>query len=174
MRPEKTAIAEDIRNRLASSEFVVLADYQGLTVEKSQDLRSKLREHDARMLVTKRRLLAHAARELSMKELAEAVPTGSLSMVYGSGDVVAVSKILKTFIKQNDLPVIKLGTLNGELLSAGDIDQLAGMPGRQEMLGIVVGTIAAPLSQMVGVLHQKLASLVYVLKAVQDKKEQGD
>ena len=174
MRPEKTAIARELRDRLEDSEFLVIADYQGLTVEKSQTLRRRLREHDCRMLVTKRRLLAHAARDVSLQELADALPTGPVSVVYGRGDVVAVSKVLKDFIKENDRPVIKLGALNGEMLSAGDIDQLAGMPGRQEMLGIVVGTVAAPLTQMVGVLHQKLASLVYVLKAVQDKKEQGD
>jgi large subunit ribosomal protein L10 len=173
MRPEKTAIAEEIRNNLTDHEFLVVADYQGLSVEKSQALRGKLREQDARIQITKRRMLAHAAREASLQELADAIPTGPISVVYSSGDAVAVSKVLKDFIKENDLPVIKLGALNGEVLSAGDIDQLAGMPGRQEMLGITVGTIAAPLSQMVGVLNQKLASLVYVLQAVQDKKEQG-
>lgn len=173
MRPEKTAIAEEVKGKLEASDFLVIADYQGLTVEKSQDLRKRLREQDARIQITKRRMLAYAAREVSLSEFADALPTGPVSVVYGSGDVVAVSKVLKDFIKENNLPVIKLGALNGEVLSAGDIDELAGMPGRQEMLGITVGTIAAPLSQMVGVLNQKLASLVYVLQAVQDKKEQG-
>ena len=174
MRPEKEAITDEMRDRLASSEFVILADYMGLTVEQSQSLRQRLRKADARMLVTKNRLLAHAARSASLEAFAAAVQDGPTAMIHGAGDVVEVSKLLKDFIKENNLPVIKLGALNGDVLSAEDIDQLAGLPGRQELLGMAVGTIAAPLSSLVGVLHQKLASLVYVLKAVQEKKEQGD
>ena len=83
MRPEKEAITEEMRDRLASSDFVILADYMGLTVEQSQSLRQRLRKADARMLVTKNRLLAHAARSASLEQFAAAVQDGPTALIHG-------------------------------------------------------------------------------------------
>ena len=50
--------------------------------------------------------------------------------------------------------------------------QIADLPSREQLYGMLVGTLAAPMSGLVRALNQKLASIVYVLKAVQEKKEQ--
>jgi len=68
---------------------------------------------------------------------------------------------------------VKMGALDGRILTANEINQLASLASREELLAKVVGTLAAPLSQMVGVLNQKVASLVHVLNAVKSKKEEG-
>ena len=60
--------------------------------------------------------------------------------------------------------------LGSAVLSSEDVKALAAMPSREVLLSQFVGTVAAPLSRVVGVLHQKLSSLVYVLKAVEEKK----
>ena len=92
--------------------------------------------------------------------------------IFGNGDVVIAAKILKDFIKENELPVIKVGTMQGVILSRADIEQLASLPSRETLLAQFVGVLAAPMTQLVGVLQQKVASLVYVLKAAQEKKQQ--
>jgi large subunit ribosomal protein L10 len=92
-------------------------------------------------------------------------------MVYGKGDVVAAAKVLKDFIKENDKkPALKVGGLQGPYFLATDVESLAALPSRESLLGQVVGTIAAPMTQLVGVLQQKVASVVYVVKASADKK----
>ena len=170
MRPEKQSIAGELKKHLADSEFCILTDYQGLTVEKTQELRDKLHETSAHMQVVRNRLLNYVAKEQGLDGLESAL-SGPTAMVFGTGNVVGTAKVLQKFAKEHDLPVVKLGALDGEIITAKQIDQLANLPSREELLGKVVGTIAAPLSQVVGVLNQKVLSLVYVLNAVKTKKE---
>jgi len=173
MRPEKTAIVEEIRSKITDAVFVILADYRGLTVAKTEELKGKLRGVDAHFQVVQNRMFQRVARELDYTALGGEKAKGPSAMVFGNGDVVQAAKILKDFIKENELPVIKVGTLEGVILSQEDIEHLATLPSRDQLLAQVVGTIAAPLSQLVGVFQQKVASVVYVLKAVQEKKEQA-
>ncbi len=172
MRPEKTAIVDELKKKVDGSTFVIVADYKGLNVSKTAELRRRLRGVKAQYQVLQNRLFQRAAKDAKLGGL-EKTLDGPSAMVFGSGDVVQAAKVLKDFIRENDLPVIKAGALEGALLSAQDIEHLAGLPSREVLLGMLVGTVAAPLSQLVGVLQQKVASVVYVLKALQDKKEKA-
>ena len=171
MRPEKISMTDEVKSRVTDAVFVIMTDYRGLTVAKTQDLRSRLREADASFHVVRNTMIRRVASELAMDGLDSAL-TGPSAMVVGNGDVVQTTKILKNFIKENQLPTIKIGTLDGVILSAEDVEKLAGLPSRETLLAQVVGTIAAPMTQLVGVMQQKAASILYVLKAIQDKKEQ--
>lgn len=170
MRPEKNTMVEEIREQVDPKGFVILADFKGLNVAKTTELRSRLRGVDARYSVVKNRLLRRVVDDMGVEGVDEAL-SGPTAMVSGAGDVVETAKILKAFIKENDKPVIKGGTFSGRALTAEEVDQLASMPPRIELLGRVVGTIAAPMTQLVGVMNQKVCSLLYVLQAVKDKKE---
>ena len=169
MRPEKQAMAEELKTKLSGSSFVILADYRGLNVTKISELRRRLRGVHSQLQVIKNRVFVHVAKELGYKGF-ESIAAGPSAMVFGKGDVVATAKILKDFIKENEKPVLKSGAMQGAALTSADIVQLAGLPSREQLLGQVVRTIAAPMSNLVGVLQQKVASVVYVLKAVEDKK----
>jgi large subunit ribosomal protein L10 len=171
LRPEKKAIADELKSKLGDAVFVILADYRGLNVSKTGELRRRLRGVQAQYQVVQNRVFKHVAKEL--RPGMEGGLTGPSAMVYGNGDVVQAAKVLKDFIKENELPVIKLGTLQGVILSKADIEKLATLPSRQVLLQQLVGTIAAPMSQLVGVLQQKVATVLYVLKAVQEKKEKA-
>jgi large subunit ribosomal protein L10 len=164
MRPEKESIAKEIKDKVGGSVFVILADYRGLTVAQTDALRSRLNDVSARVQVVKNRIL-----RLADDKLAEGLK-GPSAMVYGGGDVVQAAKILREFIKENKLPVLKVGSLEGAILSAADIETLANLPSKEELQAMVVGTLAAPMRQVAGVMHQKVASLLYVLNAVQEKK----
>lgn len=174
MRAEKESIAEEIKGHLDGAEFFILADYQGLSVAQTEDLRAKLAENDARMMVLRNRQFMHVAKSMDYDGLGEDRIPGPTAMVYGAGDVVETSKVLKAFIKSNAKPVIKLGALQGKVISAADVTQLADLPSLDQMRGILVGTLAAPMTQLVGVMNQKLSSLVYVLNAVKEKKEASE
>ena len=170
MRPEKEAMAKELKDRMSESSFFILTDYTGMSVAQAEDLRGKLSAADARLIILRNRQFRHVARELNLEGLGEDLK-GPTAMVYGAGDVVETTKILRSFTKGNELPVVKLGALQGRVISGEQVAQLADMPPREQMLGTVVGTIAAPLSGLVGVLNQKVASLVYVLQAALDKKQ---
>lgn len=172
MRSEKASIIEELRTKVKDSDFLIVADYRGLNVAKTEELKRRLRGVKAQFQVIQNRMFKRVASELSQPELEKGI-AGPSAMVYGKGDVVPVAKVLKDFIKEYNLPEIKMGSLQRAVLSAADVQQLASLPSREILLATLVGTIAAPLTQLVGVLQQKVASVVYVLKAIQDKKEQA-
>ena len=170
MRPEKKSISEEMKRKMSDSVFVILADYRGMSVSKTEELKRRLRGVNANFQVVHNRVFRHVAKELQYSGLEPGLK-GPSAMVFGKGDVVQTAKVLKEFIKQAEVPVIKIGSLQGAILSAADVERLAGLPAREVLLAMAVGTIAAPMTSLVGVLQQKVASLLYVLKAAQEKKE---
>ena len=95
-------------------------------------------------------------------------------MITGKGDISELAKVISGFVKDhNKKAAIKGGCLDGRVLQAADVNALATLPPREVMLGVLVGTVAAPMSQLVGVFNQKLLSLLYVLKAAETKKNQA-
>jgi len=172
MRPEKQAMLNEIRDRVDASVFVILTDYGSMKVETAQELRGKLRDVDAEFHVVKNRLFKHIATDVGGGRLEEGL-SGRTAMVTGKGEVTDVARVLRDFIKQKEVPTLKMGALEGVFLSEGDLKELADMPSKDDMRARLLGTLQAPMSQTVGVLNQKLSSLLYVLKAVEAKKAEG-
>jgi len=173
MRLEKKAITEEIRASLEGSAFVLLTNYSGLTVEQTSNLRRLLRESGSEFHVVKNTFFSHAVDGLGWEGVCDLID-GPTAIVIGEGDVTRTAKMLRTFVKENGLPVVRGGVFENRILTAEDVDVMATIPPREVMLARVVGTIAAPLSQMVGVLNQKVLSLLYVLKAVEEKKNENN
>jgi large subunit ribosomal protein L10 len=175
MRPEKKAIVKEIRGTLEKSEFAILADCRGLNSERLKDLRVQLHGAKAGLTVVPNALFGVAAKEVGWEGLAGYL-SGPTAIIHGAGDITQVAKVLKVYTKATNvkLPVIKGGYLTGQVLLPSQVATLADIPSREILLGQVVGTIAAPLSRLVGVMQQKVASLLYVLKAVADKKAAGN
>lgn len=169
MRAEKKSAIEELRVRMSESSFVILADYRGMSVAKTEDLKNRLRGVNARFHVVQNRMFQRVAKDLNYPGFDSRLQ-GPSAMVFGTGDVVRAAKILKDFVKENELPAIKIGTMQGVSLSKADLDQLASLPSREVLLAMFLGTLVAPMRGLAGVLQQKLASLVYVLNAVQEKK----
>lgn len=169
IRAEKLAIRDEVRETLENSLFLLMVDHKGLSVEEMQALRSELRQLDSSMMVTKNSFAGHAADALGWDGL-QALLQGTTALITGTGEVTQVSKRVADFAKKNQRPSFKGGWLGQQVLSADDVEAMARIPSRDVLLGQAVGTVAAPLTQFVGVLNQKLLSLLYVLKAVEEKK----
>jgi large subunit ribosomal protein L10 len=171
MRPEKTSIVSEISTRVNGSSFLLLTDYRGLKVEQFSDLRRQLGKADARVQVVKNRMLRVITRERGWTDI-DGQFKGQSAIIVGS-DVVQAAKVLKRFSNVSGIPAVKAGMLGNMYLTPAQIDALAELPPRETLLGMVVGTVAAPLSRLVGVMKQKVSTLVYVLKAVEEKKQQN-
>jgi large subunit ribosomal protein L10 len=169
MRPEKEAIVREIKDQMSEATFAIFTDYTKMDMVRTTALRKKLRETGARFQVVPNRLFGVVAKELNYTGL-EAALKGPTAIVFGSEDVAATAKALKEFIRAEKIPVVKMGQMDGVTLSAEEVDVLATLPSKKVMQGMFVATLAAPMSNLVGVMSQKLASLVYVLKAAADKK----
>ena len=172
MRPEKIAILREVTQRLEESKGTFLLNFGGLTVAELHELRRDLHPLGSKVIVAKNSLVAKAAETLGWEDIS-ALLKGPTAIVTGSEDVTEVAKVLTKFVKAHKKSAVKGGSLDGKVLQAADVDALSTLPTREVMLGIFVGTVAAPLSQLVGVFNQKLLTLLYVLKAVETKKSQA-
>jgi large subunit ribosomal protein L10 len=172
MRAEKKSIVDEVRQNVESSEFVFLADYMGLTVSQISDLRKALHKTDARMQVSKNTYVTKALDPAVAEKLAEGL-SGPTAMVFGNGDATEAAKVLKAFAKEYELPKVKGGCLNNKALTAQDVKSMADLPSRDVLLGMVVGTLAAPMSGLVGVCAATLRSVMYAFKAVEEKKQEA-
>lgn len=169
MRPEKESIVGEIRRHLDGTEYIVLLDCRGLSVAQMCDLRNRLRDAESRMQIVKNRFLGIGFAEKGWRDAGDML-VGPTGMVFGSGDVIRVAKTLRAYIKEFERPALKGGYVGGRRVECGELESMASMPSREVLLGMLVGTVAAPMTRLVGAMHQKLSSLVYVLKAAEDKK----
>jgi large subunit ribosomal protein L10 len=167
IRPEKKSIAVELDQRVAGSLYMILADYTGMDMPQTDELKKNLRDNDASFNVVGNRMLNRALDGKATEML-----KGQTALIYGSGDVVEVAKVIKKFTAANQKPAVKGGFLEGKAISGEDVIELAKLPSKDVLRSILLATLQAPCSQLVGVLDQKVASLVYVLDAVKTKKEQ--
>jgi len=164
---EKVTMAAEIEGRVSGALYMILADYDGMDMPMTNEFKNSLRKNGASYNVVKNRMLNRA-----MPEDISALLKGQTAMIYGEGDVVEVAKVIKKFTAANQKPVVKGGFVEGKAVTADDVVALAKLPSKDVLRAILLGTLQAPCSQLVGVMNQKVASLVYVLSAVKEKREQ--
>lgn len=171
--PKKVEQVEEITALLQSAQLAILTDYRGLTVTDLQGLRSQLRPHDASFRVVKNSLAAIAADNVGLGELRSSL-TGPTAIVVSSGDPVAPSKVVSDFARSSRILQIKLGVLEGQIIPAEAIENLASLPSREVLLARVVGGVQAPIAGLVGVLSGTIRSLAYVLQSRADQLQFGE
>lgn len=166
---QKQAVVAEVSAQVAQAQAIVLAEYRSLPVEAMTSLRKKARESGVYFRVLKNTLARRAVAETPFKSLADQM-IGPLA--YGiSSDPVAAAKVLHEFSKENEKLVIKGGAMPNVMMSAKEIAVLAKMPGRQELLATLLGTMQAPVAKFVRTLNEVPAKFVRGLAAVRDQKE---
>ena len=169
-REQKEQTVSDLTTAFKSSKLAVLTDYRGLNVPAISELRSNLREVGISYTVAKNTLvkIALAAAEKNVDDTS--VFAGPVGIAFGEDEVEA-ARIVYEFSKTNGALEI-LGAIDedGKVLSKEEVMALALLPSREQLLGQVVGTIAAPLSGLVRVLNGNVTGLVYALSAIAEKK----
>lgn len=173
-RPEKVAIVEEVKGRLAAAEAVMVTEYRGLSVDAMSQLRMNLRPAGGSYKVYKNTLVRRAAEGLN-EEFSELL-VGPTALAFTettpegeAGDVVSVAKALKDFAKDNPHLIVKGGLFEGQFIDADGLNQLADIEPREVLLAKLAGMIAAPMSQMAGLLQALPRDMAYGLKALVDQ-----
>ena len=168
---EKKEVVAEVSERLAKAQAVVLAEYRGLPVEQITVLRSQARASGVYLRVLKNSLARRAVQGTPFEKLGDQM-VGPLA--YGiSDDPVAAAKVLHAYAKGNDKLVIKGGAMPGYLMTAKEVGNLAMLPGREELLAKLMGTMQAPVAKFVQTLNEVPSKFVRVLAAVRDQKEKA-
>ena len=166
---DKKAVVERVSNVLSDAQTAIVAEYRGMTVEKMTSLRREAREAGVYFQVVKNTLARRAVKGSDFECLDENF-LGPFALA-ASEDPVAAAKVLSKFEKANDAFSIKVGAMSGNLLSLEEINALAKLPGREELLATLLGTMQAPITKFVQTLNEIPSKFVRTLSAVRDAKE---
>ncbi len=169
-KESKEQLVAEFAAKLKEAKAAFLADYRGLDVGQANDLRNKLREVGVEYRVVKNTLLRLAAKDTDLACFDEFL-NGPTAIALVSDDPVAPAKALVEFAKKNDAFELKAGMLDGKLLAVAEIQALAELPSRDELLAKMLRSMSAPATNFVGVLAAVPRTFVQVLAAIKDQKE---
>jgi large subunit ribosomal protein L10 len=172
-RTDKDLFIEDFRERVGKASVVYLTDFTGLSVKSMTVLRQRLRESGAEYVVVKNRIALRALRDAHFPDLADALkgPTG---VVLGGGEITEAAKTLTTFAKEHgDRPVFKGGVLDGNVLTPANIQRLATLPSREQLLSELAGALQAPMAALASVLQAKLQETAGLLEALREQRSES-
>jgi large subunit ribosomal protein L10 len=170
IRPEKDEAVARLIEKFSAAKSIFLTDYSGLTVEAMTSLRRNFRKSNVEYLVSKNTLTRIAAEKAGYQSIVPYLE-GPTALAFGMMDSVAPAKVILDFLKSNPKPTIKAFVLDGQYFEASQAEQIARLPGRQELLAQLAATLNAPLSGLANSLQGILRNFAYVLQAVAEKKE---
>ena len=168
---EKQAFIAEFRDKVKGAPVMYLTDFTGLDVKAMTDLRQRLKASGAEYLVVKNRLARLAIEELDIPDLGDSLlgPTG---VVLGYDEPVEPAKALADFAKEHDdKPVFKIGVLDNALVSADEIQRLAKLPPREQLLAALAGAFEAPMAALASALEGKIQEMAGILDALKNQKE---
>src|SRR5579863_867286 len=139
---QKKAVVAEVSGVFAGAKAAVVAEYRGLTVAQMTDLRVRARKSEVYLKVVKNSLVRHAIKDSSFQCLSDHL-VGPLVLAIAK-DPVAVAKVVNGFAKDNERFLIKAGTMGGKLLSKAEMQALATLPGREQLLAMLLGAMKAP------------------------------
>ena len=146
----KKAVVAEVSAQVATAQTIVLAEFRGVEVVSLTKLRAEARKSGVYLRVLKNTLVRRAVQGTSFAPLADQM---SGPLIYGiSTDPVAAAKVLNDFAKGNDKFVLKAGCYAGKVLDKAGVQALASIPGREQLLSMLLGVMKAPVSSFAGVV----------------------
>jgi large subunit ribosomal protein L10 len=164
MRAEKKYLIEEVASHLKKSDYVILANYDKMTVADVAELRLRLAPHHAEFHVVKNSSLRVAAQALSLPSFDSAL-VGPTAIILGGKNSPGVAKVLRDFVKEKQKIVVKVGILGQKLISAQDVAKLADLPSLDALRAQLLGLLQQPASLFVRVVNAVPQGLVNVLQA---------
>lgn len=171
-KEQKKKILEKLSDKINRAKSIVFTNFDALGVQDNEELRIKLKAENSEYYVAKKTLFNLAFQDKNIKDFDIKSFKGRISAIFGYGDEIVPAKIVNDFKKDHEEKINFVGgILEGKFLSSEKITTLSKLPSKQELYAKIVGSINAPISGFVNALAGNLRNLVYVLKAVEEKKK---
>ena len=166
----KKAVVAEVAEIASSAYSAVAAEYHGLSVTDMTALRVAARNENVYLRVVRNTLAKRAVEGTDFACMQDGM-TGPLVFGFSQEDPGAVARVMGAFAKENKSLEIKMVSLGGKLLPATDIDKLAKMPTKDQAIGILMGTMKAPIEKFVRTLVAPTSKMVRTVAAIRDAKE---
>ncbi len=170
----KVEMVEELHGMFSRAKSAVVANYQGIDAEGIAALRVHMRSRSVDFRVVKNTLARRAVKDTSLEVLSEDFK-GPISILVSFEDAVAPAKALADFAKSGAAksPEVICGVVEGKKVSPGEVQALAELPSREELISQMLSVFQGPTTNFAGVFSSLLRKLVGTLDAVREKKETG-
>jgi large subunit ribosomal protein L10 len=167
---QKRAVVDVLTERIRGCETMIVTDYRGLSVGQVADVRAQLREAGATFHVAKNTLARIAAREADKASLVDLLQ-GPTAIAFVADDPAAAAKKLSDIARQTRILAVRGGFMDGRMLSAAEIGQLAAVPPRDVLRAQVLGAVMSPMQSAYNVLAAPLREFLVVLDQFIQKRQ---
>ena len=172
MQEIKKDIVKKIADRLADAKSIVLVNYKGINIPEVEELRTRLRNAEVDYFVAKNTFIKHALKAVKVEGLDDFL-TQETAVAVSKKDEVTPAKVIKEFVKDvmGDKKFdLKAGVIDGVFTKLEDLERLAKLPSRDELLAKILSSMNAPIANFVSVNSQIIKKFIYAIKAIADKK----
>jgi large subunit ribosomal protein L10 len=167
---DKKAIVLEVAKIASDANFAMVASYRGLSVTKMTVLRAKVRELGAYLRIVPNTLARRALQDTEFSCLQEAL-VGPMILLFSTADPGDVARLVRDFVKENQLFEVKALTFGQTLLPAGQLEAVADLPTRDQAIAMLMSVMNAPITKLVRTLAEPYAQSVRVMAAVGRAKE---
>ncbi len=160
---------QDVTERLRDAKAIVLVDYKGINIEEVDNLRNRMRSSHVDYFVSKNTFIKRALNSLGITELDDAL-AGPTAIAVSKEDEITPAREISTFIKEvmadKGFPTFKVGYVDGKIFSKEELEQLAKLPSKEQLLAMVLSGFNAPITGFVYTLKAVINKFVYAVDAI--------
>jgi len=172
MQEIKKDIVQKIADRLVDAKSIVLVNYKGINIPEIEELRTRLRAADVDYFVAKNTFIKHALKMVKVEGLDDFL-NQETAVAVSKNDEIAPAKVIRGFVKDvmgdKDFN-FKAGVIDGVFTSLEELEKLAKLPPKDELLARILSSMNAPITNFVSVNSQIIKKFIYAIKAIADKK----
>ena len=173
-RTDKAELASELKEKFVKAQVTIFADYKGLSATQADVLRKNMRGANAEVRVLKNNVARLTMKDPSFSDEARSLldeTVGPTLVAFAYGDPAAAAKVIHKFATENEAFTLKDSLMGKKRIEASGVEELAKLPSKDVLVAKLLGTMNAPITNFVGVLAAVPRSLVTVLAAVGEKKE---
>ena len=172
-RDEKAQAISELETAMGKATNAFLIDFKGITVPQVTELRKQVRDTNSKYLVVKNTLALIAVKDSPLKQL-EGAFSGPTAVAFNATDAVALAKALTKFAK--DVPTVQFkgALLNGQAVPASQIQAIAALPSRNELIAKLLYLMQHPIRGLATVLQANIRKFAVVLDQIAKQKGGGE
>jgi large subunit ribosomal protein L10 len=164
-------ILSKLKEKFAKSNSVLLSDFKGVNTSDLTNFREDVKNKGGEVVVSKNTLLKLALQENNVDEKINESLTGQTVAVLSYNDPISVIKAFFDFSKDKENLKAKAGIFENKYVTDKELKEISNLPSKEQLIGRLVGSFKSPLFGLVNVLNQTQSKVVYVFKAIADKKQ---
>ena len=167
-------ILTNLLDRMRDKPLIVTARFSNVNAAQMNDLRRDITSGGGKMLIAKNNLVKIAAEQLGISDI-ETIIDGPTAYVIAEDDIAGTVKALTASIKEQSIQVeIIGGVMDRELINANRVEQIADLPSRDQLIGMLASALNGPLVSFARVLNAPVQNLASTLEQVAEQRRAAE